>query len=307
MRLLRSLFALLSLTAGLASHAQQLDLFDPDDFVDPHEIRGRTVFISRLVVGAARGSLDQNRPLGQDVGFVHLANSLYWRGFQFDVKHSETRGENPEPSRETPCFENPGFMAGRQLCTEATFDEGQPPEPGAKNLLQASWYQTLGQRLTLRYRVAYARQDAVPETVAQDAGLKDYDDTRLAQLDAGVRVRGRTLSAYLWFTELTRHSTIDQAKVETITLGAFLPLYRVAGGILTPRLQIAGIADTGPAIDVINPSLDLSWTVPRTDVNVHAIYSPVYGDLGNGSKLNHQVIVYADSAILVLPRRGGRK
>lgn len=302
MRVLRSLLALLSLTAGLAAHAQQLDLFDPDDFVDPHEIRGRTVFISRLVVGASRGLLDQNRALGQDIAFVHLANSLYWSGFQLDYKRSETRGENPEPSSETPCFENASFAAAR-VCTEARIDEGQPPEPGAKNLIQVSWYQTVGERVTLRYRVAYARQDAVPETVAQDAGLKDYDDTRMAQIDAGVRVGGRTLSGYVGYTELTRLSTIDQVQRQTITLGAFLPLYRVARGILTPRVQISGIADTGPAIDVVNPSLDLSWTIPRADVNVHAIYSPVYGDLGDGTKLQHQVAVYADYAILVLPWR----
>jgi hypothetical protein len=71
-------------------------------------------------------------------------------------------------------------------------------------------------------------------------------------------------------------------------------------------VQISGIADTGPAIDVINPSLDLSWTIPRAEVNIHAIYSPVYGDLGDGTKLRHQVAVYADYAILVLPWRSKR-
>ena len=305
MRIPRSLFILLSLAAGLTARAQQLDLFDPDDFVDPHEIRGRTVFISRLVVGASRESVDQNRSLGQDIAFVHLANSLYWSRFQFDFKHSETRGENPEPASETPCSENVRIAAAR-VCSDARVDEGQPPEPGAKNLVQVSWYQTVGQRVTLRYRVGYARQDAVPETVAQGAGLQDYDDTRMAQVDAGVRVRGRTLSGYVGYTELTRYSTIDQVKRQTVTLGAFLPLYQVARGILTPRVQISGIADTGPAIDVINPSLDLSWTIPRTEVNIHAVYSPVYGDLGDGTKLHHQVAVYADYAILVLPRRRGR-
>jgi hypothetical protein len=300
MRYARVFVAVVSLTLCVVSNAQQLDLFDPDDFVDPHEIRGRRIiFISRLVAGGASGYLDQYRPVEQNLGFVHLANSLYWSGFQIDFKRSEVRGENPPPMDELPCKQT--LSAQASACAQARVNDGEPPAPGAKNVLQVAWYQSLGQRVTIRYRLAQARQYALPETAAHVPGLKSHDDTRIAQIDAGVRVHGRTLSGYVGFTELTRYSSLDKTKQQTLTLGAFLPLMSIGPAILTPRVQIAGIADVGPAIDVVNPSFDLSWTIPRVDTNVHLIYSPALGDLGNGTRVTHQVVVYVDRAILVLP------
>jgi hypothetical protein len=184
--------------------------------------------------------------------------------------------------------------AQASLCTQARVDDDEPPAPGAKNVVQVAWYQTVGQRITIRYRLTQARQYARPETAAHVPGLKSHDDTRVAQIDAGVRVRGRTLSGYASYAELTRYSTLDKSKQKTLTLGAFLPLMSVGPAILTPRLQIAGIAGVGPVIDVINPTLDLSWTIPHVDTNVHLIYSPAFGDLGDGTKLKHQVVFYAD-------------
>lgn len=305
MRFSRVVFVVLSLAMSLQVHAQQLDLIDPDEFVDPREIRGRTIFISRLVMGASRGSFDQYRRVGQDVGVIHLVNSLYWSGFQIDYKRSEVRGEHdPRPNVESPCNGTVGVTAF--ACLPARVDQNASPVPGAKNVVQLSWYQTVGDRITIRYRLVQARQYAVPETAAHIPGLKAYDDTRIAQIDTGVRVRGRTLSGYVSFTELTRKSAIDRNQQEMFILGAFLPLVSVGPAILTPRVQIAGITDVGPAIDVINPSLDLSWTIPHVDANVHVIYSPVFGDLGTNGSMNHQVAVYVDRAILVLPLRRRR-
>lgn len=304
MRSLRFLFVVIAVLLGAAAQAQ-LDLIDPDEFVDPRVTRGRTIFISRLVLAASIGSLDQYRPVGQNLGVIHLANSLYWRGFQFDYKRSEVRGEDdPRPDDDLPCGETSAVRAS--VCLPATIDRGAAPVPGAKNVVQVSWYQTIGDSVTIRYRLVQARQYAVPETAAHVPGLKAYDDTRVAQIDTGVRVRGRTLSGYVSFTELTRKSTIEKTEQKMLTLGAFLPLMSVGPAILTPRVQIAGIADVGPAIDVINPSFDLSWTIPRVDTNVHIIYSPAFGDLGNGTKVKHQVVIYADRAILVLPWRRRR-
>jgi len=297
MRTVSVLLLLWPLLLGVTADAQQLDIFDPDDFIDPVQLNGRTIFFSRLVVGASRGYLDQFRPAGQDVGFVHLANSLYWSGFQIDYKRSEVRGENP-PVDPEPCGESRS-IARTSFCGASHIDEQPAPAAGAKNLVQLSWYQTIGRRVTIRYRLAQARQYAVPETAAHVSGLKNHDDTRVIQIDTGVQFRRRTFYGTVGYTELTRHSSLDKTRQQMLTLGAVLPLMGVGPAILTPRLQIGGIAGVGPAIDVVNPSLDLSWTIPHVDANVHVIYSPAFGDLGNGTKWKHQVAIYADRAIVV--------
>jgi hypothetical protein len=306
MRALRIGLAVLSLLSSLALGAQQLDIYDPDDFVDPHRLRGRAIFISRLVAGVSRGYLDQYRPARQDVRFVHLANSLYWSGFQFDYKHAEVRGQNGSPPKDEPCC--CGSMLSVALdCRPVHSDvAGTPasapaPAPGTKDLLQFSWYQTAGSRVSIRYRLVRARQYALPETAAHVPGLEDHDDTSSAQIDVGVRTGARTLFAAIGYTELTRHSTLDGGKQKTLTLAVFLPLMRVGPAVLIPRIQIGRITGAGPAHGVVNPSLDLSWTIPHTDASLHLIYSPAFGNLGTETRVNHQVAIYADRALLAIP------
>lgn len=281
--------ALLSLLLFLALplHAQQLDLFDPDDFVDPRVTRGQVIFISRLVTGVSRGYMDQFRRVGQDVGFVHLSNDLYWGGFQLSYKRSEVRGEQGI-EREDP---------GRQF--QRASAEQPPPVPGPKNVSQLSWYQTFGERFTVRYRLLYATQFAMRETVANVRGLDDRDETRMAQVDAGMRFGARTQYVTLTWSELTRHSTLDRAAQRTLTAGAYLPSVRLRTAVLVPRLQVGGVADEGPLIDIINPSADLSLPVPKIGAYLHAVYSPVY----RAGELQHQVALYASRALIVLPRR----
>lgn len=294
MRAARMLLLLVALSAAAVLDAQQLDLFDPDDFVEPRLTRGRIVFMARLVAGVSRGYLDQYRPLGQDLGFLHIANSLYWSGLQLDFKRTEERGEHGVVRD----FE-PNIL--REPRSEASFSpSSQPrPVPGPKNVAQLSWYQPAGDRTSLRYRFIHATQFAEPESAAFVSGLEDRDETRAFQIDAGYRFRSRTQFVTLTYTTLTRHSTLEKTKQRTLMAGALLPVLRIGPGTLTPRIQLGGVANEGRAIDIVNPTLDLSMRIPRTGANVHLIYSPVYRDV-----VHHQVVLSADYALLVLPLGG---
>ena len=291
-----ALLLLASLVVASAANAQQLDVFDPDDFVDPALLDGRVLFVSRLVTGVSRGYMDQYRSVGDDAGFVHLATSVYWRGFQLDVKRSEVRSENPP--REDP--RGPGF-SDRQ---DASFGSGGSSGgigTGAKLVSQLSWYVGAGDRALLRFRALHATQYARPETAANLPGLDDRDETRMGQLDAGIRIGRRTQFVTFSYAELTRHGTLAKTKQRTTTIGALLPLVRVGPAVLSPRLTLGAVADTARAIDIVNPSFDLALHFHRSDVNLHLVYSPVYCD---GAIVN-QFVLYADRALLV--RSFGRR
>ncbi len=298
MRAARWLYPFLSFVAALAIDAQQLDLCDPDDYVEPRLTRARVVFISRLVTCVSRGAMDPYRPFGQDVGAIHLANSLYWSGLQLDFKRTEMRGEHG--------IERDSDIGRFAIDADSAADTASAPAPvpGPKNVAQISWYQTAGERLSFRYRFVHATQLAQRETTANVAGLDDRDETRMFQVDAGRRSGGRTQFVTLSYSVLTRHGTIAGSKQRTLTAATILPTIRIGPGFLTPRLLVGGVADEGRTIDLYNASLDWSMHIPRVDANVHLVYSPVYRDLGGGGRVHHQVAIYADRALLVLARRG---
>jgi hypothetical protein len=279
--------ALVSLLLCFAARAQQTDLL-PDDYVDPRLTKGRVVFMSRVVAGVAQGSTDQFRPLGQDIGFVYVTNDLHWRGFQLGYTRGEVRGERKE--------EEPDTSLARFGGGEGASGDAPPPAPGAKNIASLSWYHTASDRLTFRYRVTHVTQFAQRETAADVPALDDRDETRMVQLDAGLRAGTRTHFLTLAWSELTHHGTFDKTRQRTLTASKYLPAIRLGPVILAPRLQLGAVADEGPLVDIINPSLDLSVRVPKLGAYVHAIYSPVFR---NGD-VQHQVSVYADRTLLML-------
>src|SRR5258706_11271328 len=92
--MIRTAAVLFALLTAVTASAQR-PLFDPDDFLDPRATGGRPVFISRLVIGAASDmSGDGVRPLGEHVGYLHLASSFSWRSVQFDYKRSQMKAED---------------------------------------------------------------------------------------------------------------------------------------------------------------------------------------------------------------------
>src|SRR5258706_13796495 len=87
--MIRTAAVLFALLTAVTASAQR-PLFDPDDFLDPRATGGRPGFISRLVIGAASDrSGDGVRPLGEHVGYLHLASSLSWRPVEFHYNRSQ--------------------------------------------------------------------------------------------------------------------------------------------------------------------------------------------------------------------------
>jgi hypothetical protein len=138
---------LLTAAAALA----QRPLFDPDDFLDPRETGGRPVLISRVVLGGGsnmRG--DGFRPVGERTGYVHFANSFYWRSVQLDYKKSVIRAEDGEAAQ------------GQWSPGQNRYIRNRNATPKSRDALHASWYWPVragrGIPVMLRWRLTFATQ-----------------------------------------------------------------------------------------------------------------------------------------------------
>lgn len=293
---------LLAITAG----AQQRPIFDPDDFVDSRQHEGN-VFISRLVLGAARNFIDDYRPLGQDAGFLHLTNSLYWKRWQFDYKHSEVRGENdpPDPLR---CGCNPPIYFPTPPPPGAT---PAPPRPGSRDTLQLGWYHQVPggpaePPIMLRYRMSLSRQtihtdirsfvtgEVVEERSGRETSIGLDADTHL-------RIRGHDVWGSLLYARTVRSGTLDDRKQQELAHMSRFPGRAVGPVLLRATLTVGGISGRGAAgLNLVNPAFEAFWHDHATRANVHLVWSPQSIRSGAaGWETRHQIAVFVDRALYV--------
>jgi hypothetical protein len=316
---MRRLFCIAACLIAVNAVAQT-EIFDTDDFVDPRELAGRGLFISRAYVGAAAGYGDQYRPLHQTMGFLHISNTFYWHGLQATYKHTEIRGSddwsarNQAQSLSSPAISTSGSDTRHVLMPiPGGGNNGGPgiettaidaPQPAPKDSLQFAWYHAFGPSAPmLRYRLTWGRQHVEPPAGARNAEDEDYY-YRL-EVQTMIRVGGKSI-----FGEVNV-STISQRGPATITQGvapqqshqraytytAHLPLLRIGRALVAPAIAVGHVTG-GEPINVANPSVDFVWS-RGADMNIHVAYSPFLRNIGNGWKTRNQVAVFADRAVYV--------
>jgi hypothetical protein len=109
---IRALVALVCLFATTPLVAQEFDIFDPSDFLDPRErgavftpdgfdifTDGKPYILLRAYVGGIHDYQWRIKPTDSQVGFAHLVASAYKRNLQGNVKFTMLRGDadNPVP------------------------------------------------------------------------------------------------------------------------------------------------------------------------------------------------------------------
>ncbi|MCU1244378.1 MAG: hypothetical protein JWN02_288 [Acidobacteria bacterium] len=307
---------LIVLAAGADLGAQTVDIFDPDDYVDPrsHGVgngsRGDLFFVSRAVVGFARGYADKDRPLNQDVAVANINTSVYWSSFQLTYKHSEVRGENAWSARRQPA-------AGLQLLA------GNAPPPGPKDSVQLALYHQIGGCM-LRYQGSWGRQSVAPPRSQQQTpdpggsnvtpsgyldgtvGLRDggpvaprddEDEHYAIDIDTVVHIGGRSFYGAVSYSSVTRNTVRQKETQQQLTYTGRLPILQWGELQLAPAVLVGGISGGNSALSLANPTLDLSWHSVATRANVHVVYSPVLRNGARGWDTQHQVAVYVDRAL----------
>lgn len=292
------LVALLLLTGSVA--AQQRPIFDPDDWVDPRR-HSDPIFISRLALGAMRSAEDDYRPLRQDAGFLHLANSFYWSRFQLDYKRSEVRGENangPAQVRVCPCV------------PPIYFPPSPNPRPGSKDSLQFAWYHTQhgapGEPpVMLRSRITITSQKVETVTTFLDTGhfagrLHGHERSVGLDTDTYFRIGGHEFFGSLFAARTTRSETTNDGSQNELTY-----VFRPAGLVIRTivfrgTLAVGGVTGRGTSgVNIINPAFEAFFHEPATSANFHLIWSPLAIRNRNGWQTHHQMLLSMDRALLV--------
>jgi len=292
----------LAVVAATTVTAQQRPIFDPDDFVDARDNSG-TLFVSSLVLGGASGSVNDYRPLHQNTGFLHLANSLYWGHVQLDYKYSQVFGKDM-PKSVCQCNGKPIYFPtppGRDSIPAA-------PPPGGKNTVQIAWYHAVGTGLTqpmLRYRftASYQRIDTDLTSIATGEMSHLSGRERSFGLDADTyfRVRGHDVWGSLSYARTaTTGTTSNRAQNEFAYTNRF-PGRALGPVLVRAMLTVAGVSGRGASgINVVNPAFEAFWHHAGTDINLHLVWSPLAVRSGaDGWQTHSQIALFADRALFV--------
>jgi len=303
LRLLRFvLFVLvLSTTAALA---QPWPVFDPDDFVNPHQHDG-AVFVSRLVVGAASGTVDNYRPLHENTGFLSVANSLYLGHIQLDYKISDRSGGRNSVSV-CGCAGNPIYFP-----TPPPADSiPDAPPPGPKHTLQFAWYRSVAGGLAeppvmLRYQLSASWQpiktDVTSIATGETSHLSGRERSIGLDADTYFHVFGHDVWGSLIFARTVQTGTIAPRSQNELAYTS-RPPGRAFGPILVrATLTIAAVTGRGASgINAVNPAFEAFWHDPKTRMNLHLVWSPLAARSGaDGWQNFHQIAFFADYAPIV--------
>lgn len=296
----------------------QSTIIDLDDFLDPRATGGRPVFLSCLVVGGASNMNDAFSPLGKNFGFLHLANSFYWRSLQFDYKRSQMDAGDDQSAavyRFTSVNATPIVVAGG-----ARFPSGVGPAqnatPKSKDALGAALYWPVGGGgipVMLRTRLTVTRQPIETDLQFESAGNAGSRNVSTQRLFGGERtfaldtdtwlpIAGHDVYGSLAVSETKTTGTLADRKERALAYTSRFPSVSLNKFkiLIRPTLTVGGISNRGgSAVNLFNPAVEIFRPFPRTGANLHVIYSPQWVAGGGHWSAAHQVAVLIDRALFV--------
>jgi hypothetical protein len=309
-------FALLTALSASA----QWPIIDPDDFLNPRTTGGRPVLLSRIVVGGASNmSGDGFRPLGKNVGYVHLATSLSWRSLQFAYKRSQMKAEDGDAAvwhiirAQTPPISYPRGMA--QAVVGIPILQTRNATPKSKDTMNTGWYWPVGGGgggipIMLRSRVTFATQPIETDTVIDSSFVANGTTQRLSgrertfafDTDTWFRIAGRDVFGSLAVSQTKTTGTLADRKERALTYTNRFPSLSLSRAriVIRPTFTVGAISNRGgSAVNLVNPAIEIFRPFARTGANLHVIYSPQWIASGQQWKATHQVAVLIDRALFV--------
>jgi hypothetical protein len=302
-----SRFFFVAALIATAAVAQQRPIFDPDDFLDPRQYDG-IVISSRLVLGAEKNGIDDYRPLRGDAGFVQFGAALYRKGWQFDYKHVEMRG-NPPPV--TVCDCKPPLYFPTPAPDDAT---PEAPPLGSRNTLQLGLYlpkdRGPGQLpAMLRYRLSFSLlQTNIPVRSAVTGDIVDHRSSRDQSIGIDADTNFHLGKHEMWgsvaYARTSQHAITTRTQQE-LTYTARPRGWPVGPVLARATLTVGGVSNRGgTAVNVVNPALEAFWHSHATRVNVHLVWSPqTTRDGESGWRTRNQVAAFVDYGYVWLLKR----
>jgi hypothetical protein len=298
--------AVACLAAGTA--AAQRSPVDVDDFVDPRSGAG-TIFVSRLIAGAAAGAMDDYRPLDQSIGFAQVANSFYWKHLQVDFKHTEVRGTDANgPEHVQLCACHPPIYFPTPAPPDAI---PAAPLPSRKETLQLAWYHPaashsadIPQMLRTRFTIAFAPVETVVTLLNTGREVEHLSGSERSigiDTDTYLRIGGYSIYGSLVVARTQRSRTTDDRAQTQVTYTNRFPAVAAGPLLLRSLLTFGGVSERGSSgINVVNPTVEVFWHEPRSRANVHLVLSAQSLRSGaEGWKIHRQVALIVDRALLI--------
>jgi hypothetical protein len=287
--------------------AQQRPIFDPDDFVNPHQ-HSVPVFISNLIAGGAASLIDDYRPIHHNGGFALFTNSIYWSYFQIDYKRSQVSSGGASPVFLCRCpnliyFPTPPLPGSTPAA----------PTPGSRDTLQFAWYAPSplagppeGPPVMLRYRLTITRQPidtvirafATGEVISQMGGREQSVGV---DADTFFPLGGHDIYGSLFYARTVRSGTTDNRSQSEVAYMSRFPAVALHNVFLRATLTVGGVSGrSGTALNIVNPAFEAFWHDPKTRANFHFVWSPQSTNSGNGGwETHHQVAIFVDRALWV--------
>jgi len=309
----RALAAALFLSAAAVS-AQEIDVFDINDFVNPRQLGAvvrpngalacpcNQALVATLVGGGVHDYVDGLRPTGADVRFAHLATSYYAGLWQVNVKATAFENEST--------VEVPARKYSLQLGRYYAFGHNDPP------VLRAQ----------LNYsRIEYRRTTA-GSSIAPATAYNAYDRELGAEIDVSFR---RFAGSFVYLDDQPPgHGHGGAAPLHRTRIGFNhrLPRWNVGGfgvdvsaaaGVYRyrdrapqppelPPVIISPPPPPPPVVPATNwtrltffPSVEVtSPSIPKLDLRVHVRYEPRVQQIPGSWQTSHQVSVFIDRVLI---------
>ena len=294
-------FSTLALLVAGSAIAQQSSIFDPDDSVDPSHHDG-PAFVSRLVLGGASGFVDDYRPAHQNIGFLDLANSLYWRTVQFDYKVRKVSG-NIIPVSVCGCAGSPIYFPTQPSASSIP----AAPPPGMKQTTQVAWYHVMNggpaePPVLLRYRLSVSWQpiktDVTSIATGETSHLSGAERSIGLDADTYFRIGGHDVLGSLFVARTMRTGTTDNRSQNELAYMSRFPGRALGPILVRATLTLAAVTGRGASgINIVNPAIEAFWHDPKTRMNLHLVWSPLAARSGaEGWQNFHQIAFFVDYA-----------
>jgi hypothetical protein len=270
MRYVLALALICAVLPGISMQAQELDIYDINDFVDPRELSGDSFLISRAIAGGVTSYLDVFRPTNSDVMVGHLATNYYFGSWQANWKHTRLNREDFGPGQ-----------------LQVQRNSSQIPEN--KNTLQLARYFSVGRAAAptiIRLEATWTRAD-YRQRFRNSAGVaigdfrSRFENEVSFEGDIPWRVGRFPVVTSLVYVGRFK-STNDDGGTRRVTLLQRAPRLSLGRWSLDSAVALGSVHANNKWNGVlVQPSLHvISPTIPGVNVRVHFKYAPAIGRLG---------------------------
>jgi len=303
-----ALHALFMAIVALPCVAQELDVFELTDFVDPRlrgvetedlkvKTPGADYRFLRAVTGYIANYTTRTDPTGQDIGFLHVAANVYSGVNQYNLKVTALNPHNSQSTSTRPLFRVTGQMARYSFSHLENSTTKKNDEIADRYLVTVS----AEERDVCRIVAPPSTDGNFPQPTTSVCH-RHLDSEVGIQADSSIRPGGDT--DFVAFTFGVRN-TGEEGFVYRGTIG----LRFIERDISRMRLSIAmdhSLERGNGSLHFGATRLGIGYSIPMGKrLSLNAVYQPSYVPSEPGHSFNNEMAVFIDTTVLarLLPRR----